>query len=448
MKLLHTSDWHLGRNLFGRRRHEEFAAWLDWLAGAVEREAIDVLLVAGDVFDTGTPSNATQALYYRFLHRVAAARCRHTVVIAGNHDSPSLLDAPRELLQALQVHVVGQARASAEQEVLTLHDAQGQAQLIVCAVPYLRERELRSAEPGESPQDKERKLLQGLAEHYAAVAQAALARRAALGRPVPIVAMGHLFASGGQTLEGDGVRELYVGGLAQVGAELFSPAFDYVALGHLHVAQTVGGQAHIRYSGAPLAMGFGEAAHGKSVCLVQWPGADSSAPPGTAPSAITLLPVPRFQPLARVRGDWSAIAEQLQALGAQYPRPDPQPDPQPDPAQQAEANTEADAAATPGARLWLEVLYEGQELLPDLRQRVAAATANAAIDVLRIAQPRLSAQLLAHSQADESLQTLDVHEVFERCMAAHHIPEAQRAALRQTYAQALHELQQADPQAQ
>ncbi|WP_343292797.1 exonuclease SbcCD subunit D C-terminal domain-containing protein [Vandammella animalimorsus] len=446
MKLLHTSDWHLGRNLFGRRRHEEFAAWLDWLAGTVEREAIDVLLVAGDVFDTGTPSNATQALYYRFLHRVAAARCRHAVVIAGNHDSPSLLDAPRELLQALQVHVVGQARASAEQEVLTLHDAQGQAQLIVCAVPYLRERDLRSAEPGESPQDKERKLLQGLAEHYAAVAQAALARRAALGRPVPIVAMGHLFASGGQTLDGDGVRDLYVGSLAQVGADLFSPAFDYVALGHLHVPQTVGGQAHIRYSGAPLAMGFGEAAHSKSVCLVQWASAGGGAPPGTAPSAITLLPVPRFQPLARVRGDWPAIAQQLQALGAQHPLPAPRPAA----AQQLTADIEAaaDAEAPPGARLWLEVLYEGQELLPDLRQRVAAATADAAIDVLRIAQPRLSAQLLAHSQADESLQTLDVHEVFERCLAAHHIPDAQRAALRQTYAQALHELQQADPQAQ
>ena len=117
------------------------------------------------------------------------------------------------------------------------------------------------------------------------------------------------------------MRDLYVGSLAQVGADLFSPAFDYVALGHLHVPQTVGGQAHIRYSGAPLAMGFGEATHSKSVCLVQWASAGGGAPPGTAPSAITLLPVPRFQPLARVRGDWPAIAQQLQALGAQHPLP-------------------------------------------------------------------------------------------------------------------------------
>ena len=109
MNLLHTSDWHLGRTLYGRKRHEEFAAFLDWLAETIERHAVDVLLVAGDVFDTSAPGPRVQALYYRFLCRVAASRCRHAVVIAGNHDSPAFLDAPRELLKALDVHVVGQA---------------------------------------------------------------------------------------------------------------------------------------------------------------------------------------------------------------------------------------------------------------------------------------------------------------------------------------------------
>ena len=102
MRILHTSDWHLGRSLYGRKRYEEFAAFLDWLVQAIEGEGIDALLVAGDVFDTSTPSNRAQELYYRFLCRVAASCCRYVVVIAGNHDSPSFLNAPKELLRALK----------------------------------------------------------------------------------------------------------------------------------------------------------------------------------------------------------------------------------------------------------------------------------------------------------------------------------------------------------
>jgi len=107
MKILHTSDWHLGRSLYGRKRYDEFSSFLDWLAQAIEDEKVDALLVAGDVFDTSTPSNRAQELYYRFLCRVAASCCRHVVVVAGNHDSPSFLNAPKELLRALNVYVVG-----------------------------------------------------------------------------------------------------------------------------------------------------------------------------------------------------------------------------------------------------------------------------------------------------------------------------------------------------
>src|SRR5690606_17321243 len=117
------------------KRYEEFEAFLDWLVATIEQRAVDAVLVAGDVFDTSTPSNRAQALYYRFLCRVAASRCRHVVVVAGNHDSPSFLDAPRELLRALDVHVVGQASEEPEHEVIVLNDAQGAPELIVCAVP-------------------------------------------------------------------------------------------------------------------------------------------------------------------------------------------------------------------------------------------------------------------------------------------------------------------------
>jgi exonuclease SbcD len=102
MKILHTSDWHLGRTLYGKKRYKEFAAFLDWLAQTIEEEKVDALLVAGDVFDISTPNNRAQELYYRFLCTVANSCCRHVVVIAGNHDSPSFLDAPKALLQGTE----------------------------------------------------------------------------------------------------------------------------------------------------------------------------------------------------------------------------------------------------------------------------------------------------------------------------------------------------------
>ncbi|WP_419605784.1 exonuclease subunit SbcD, partial [Thiolapillus sp.] len=221
MKVLHTSDWHIGRSLYGRKRYEEFEAFLTWLAETIQENSIDALLVAGDVFDTSAPSNRAQELYYRFLCRVAASSCRHVVVIAGNHDSPSFLNAPKELLKALDVHVVGSSTESLEDEVLVLRNQQGVPELIVCAVPYLRDRDIRVAEASERIKDKERKLIDGIRTHYAAVAALAEQKREELGVNIPIVAMGHLFTAGGRTVDGDVVRELYVGSLAHVTAGIF-----------------------------------------------------------------------------------------------------------------------------------------------------------------------------------------------------------------------------------
>ena len=276
MKILHTSDWHLGQSLFNHKRYEECAAFLSWLGDLIEGEDIQALLVAGDIFDNSAPSHRAQELYYRFLGRIAQSSCRHVVIIAGNHDSPSFLNAPREVLRFLNVHVIGSIGEDCSEEVLLLKDLQGEPELIVCAVPYLRDRDIRRAEGGESREEKERKLLEGIKEHYHKVCEQAQKIREAIGRPLPIVAMGHLFAAGGKTVEGDGVRDLYVGSLAQVGVEVFPGCIDYLALGHLHSPQLLGGNECYRYSGAPLAMGFGEAGRPKSVCKVQWSGRRSS----------------------------------------------------------------------------------------------------------------------------------------------------------------------------
>ncbi|TEA79506.1 exonuclease SbcCD subunit D C-terminal domain-containing protein [Allopusillimonas ginsengisoli] len=425
MKILHTSDWHIGRTLYGRKRYEEFDAFLRWLADTIEQEKVDALLVAGDIFDTSTPSNRAQALYYQFLCRVAQSCCRHVVVIAGNHDSPSFLDAPRELLKSMNVHVVGSASDCPDDEVIVLRDPQGEPELIVCAVPYLRDRDIRTAEAGESVEDKERKLLEGIRRHYAQVAAQAEAKRQRLDRRLPVVGMGHLFTAGGKTLEGDGVRELYVGSLAHVAANMFPDSFDYLALGHLHVPQKVGGSDTIRYCGSPLAMGFGEAAQAKSVCLVSL-SADSAAGAGhdiagsddrqvISPSGhvesrhgrpaveVALLDVPVFQPLARIKGDWADIAAALQVLGAEQ------------------------------SMAWVEIVYEGADLATDLRKQLDTAVAGTQIEILRVRNNRVMERVLESLHEDETLDDLAPDEVFERCLAAHKVPLAQQLALRDSY---------------
>ena len=412
MKILHTSDWHIGRTLYGRKRYEEFEAFLTWLAETIQQNAIDALLVAGDVFDTSAPSNRAQELYYRFLCRVAASCCRHVVVVAGNHDSPSFLNAPKELLKALDVHVVGSITEFPEDEVLVLRNDQDTPELIVCAVPYLRDRDIRVAEAGESVEDKERKLIEGIRTHYAAVAALAEQKREELGVDIPIVGTGHLFTAGGQTVDGDGVRELYVGSLAHVTAGIFPACFNYLALGHLHVPQKVNGSETIRYSGSPLPMGFGEAKQQKSVCQVEF---HSTA------ASVQLIDVPVFQKLERVKGDWDGISSRI---------------------------LELTATDDPNRRAWLEVIYDGIEVIGDLRERLEAAISGTQMEILRIKNNRIIDRVLGQIHEEETLDDLNVNDVFERCLAVHDVPEEQRPELLRAYQETVSSLYEDDVQAE
>ncbi len=404
MKTLHTSDWHLGRSLYGRKRYEEFDAFLSWLAKTIQQQQIDVLLVAGDVFDTTAPSNRAQALYYQFLCRIAASSCRHVIVIAGNHDSPSFLNAPKELLRALDVHVIGATTENREDEVLLLKNQDGSPELIVCAVPYLRDRDIRVAEAGESIEDKERKLVEGIRAHYAEVGVLAEQKRSsvkeALGVDLPIIAMGHLFAAGGQTIDGDGTRPLYVGSLAHVTSAIFPACIDYLALGHLHVPQMVNGSEVMRYCGSPLPMGFGEAKQEKSVCVVEFSNNEASV--AQVPH-VTQIKVPLFQRLARIQGSWNEIAAQILELSI----------------------TQNEA--------WLEIIYDGEEVIADLRERLEAAISKTEMKLLRVRNNRIIDRVLNRIHDDETLDDLNVDDVFERCLDAHEVSDEQRPELLLAY---------------
>ncbi len=309
LRIFHTSDWHLGRLLHEQARDEEFDAFLAWLLAAIEREKIDVLLIAGDIFDTSNPTHAAQQRYYQFCTNLSRTCCRHAVITSGNHDSTSFIDVPSELLHCLNVHVIGQPRFGAGKsgdpadEVIVLKDAGGNDELIVAAVPFLSDGDVRFSADGEDTTTKAQKMIAGVSAHYRAAAEAA--ERIRDGRNIPVIGMGHLYVDGGIHEEDDGVRVTYIGMLGGVGTSVFPASLDYVALGHLHVPQSVGGSDRIRYSGSPLAMGFGEAGQQKSLCRIVF---DGKTP------KISLCEIPCFHQMARIAGDRAAIESGIRAL--------------------------------------------------------------------------------------------------------------------------------------
>ncbi|CAM3840118.1 Nuclease SbcCD subunit D [Vibrio aerogenes CECT 7868] len=409
MKILHTSDWHLGRALYGRKRYDEFQAFLSWLIETIKKQQVDVLVVAGDIFDTSTPNNRAQTLYYQFLCQIAASACHHVIVVAGNHDSPSFLNAPKALLEVLNVHVVGAVTDDPADEVIVLKDGHGEPMVIVCAVPYLRDRDIRTVEAGETIEDKEQKLLSGIRQHYMDIASVARQQKVVLKADIPVIATGHLFAAGGQTSDGDGVRELYVGSLAHVSASIFPDVFDYVALGHLHIPQLVGGHPHIRYSGSPLPMGFGEARQQKVVCLAEFSAGEMQ---------VETVPVPVFQKLEQLKGDLATITERIEILKEQ------------------EEN------------IWLEVTYTGIDVISDLNTRLNLMTDESCIEILRVKNPRIREQILGQTQVKETLDDLTAKEVFERCLSAHDVPVEQQETLMLAYQEILSSLDEDDLQAE
>lgn len=408
MRVLHTSDWHLGRSLYGRKRYDEFAKFLEWLAQKVEAEKVDVLLVAGDVFNNSIPSNRAQELYYRFLCRVSTSCCRHVVVIAGNHDSPSFLNAPKELLQALNVYVVGSMTEKLTDEVIVLYKDE-QPEAIVCTVPYLRDKDIRTVEPGETIDNKNAKLIEGLKKHYADVCCIAEQKRSEFLQDghagIPIIAMGHLFTAGGKTVDGDGVRELYVGSLAYVGEEAFPSSIDYLALGHLHIPQTVGRTEHIRYCGSPIPMGYGEATQKKKVVLIEF----SSTNPN-----IQEIEVPCFQPLIRIAGQMNDIYAKLEELKKEK------------------------------SNAWLEIEYTGNEIIRNLRDIIYETLAGSDMEILRIKNKQIIERTISNIADNETLDDLSEFDVFSRYLDAFDMSNEEREELMASYKEIIKSLDEED----
>ena len=303
-RVLHTADWHLGKLLGEHSREEEHARFLSFLLEAVCGLSVDVLVVAGDVFDSANPPQSAVAQYFGFVSRLYRQGGCELVVVAGNHDSPAQLEAPREVLRQLGAHVVGVLPQEQDREraMIVLPSAE-RARLVIAAVPFLRDRDLRVGQPGQDARTIEMELKRGIAGRYEEMA--GLAQRWVTAG-VPCLATWHLTVAGGTT--SDSEREIHVGGLGAVGADCFPPSFAYVALGHLHRPQQVGGRAEVRYAGSPIPLSFGEARDLKEVRILDFVGA--------ALVWQGALPVPPSRRLVQLQTEAAVVEGALAALGA------------------------------------------------------------------------------------------------------------------------------------
>lgn len=296
MKILHTSDWHLGHRLHDQVQTPEQQLFLDWLLKTIISAKVDVLLIAGDIFDTGTPSTLSLKMYYDFLVRLRTTNCSHIIVTGGNHDSPGTMNAPKELLDTMAVKVIGKATEKLEDEVFKL--TVGNESVIVAAVPYLRDQDIRKAVAGEQFEDITDRYKKALIHHYSEVGTIATTMNT---EQYPMIAMGHLFAIGGSV--SDSEQNIYVGNLGHIGAEDFPNCFDYIALGHLHRPQIVGGISKIRYSGSPVILSFSEINQIKKVVVLETN--------QTQVTTINEIEIPTFRNIIRVKGTMDACEDAL-----------------------------------------------------------------------------------------------------------------------------------------
>lgn len=297
MKLLHTSDWHLGHRLHEQSQYEEQQGFLSWLINFISAQQIDILLVAGDIFDTGAPSAQSLTLYYNFLVDLKTTACKHIIITGGNHDAPGTLNAPKEILKALNIHVVGKATEEVKDEVLEI-DINGE-KVIVAAVPYLRDQDIRRAVAGESFSEIGDRYKNALINHYKEVA----AYCEDINKENnPVIGMGHLFAIGGSTTDSE--QTIYVGNAGDIGADDFPATFDYIALGHLHRCQRINDK--IRYSGTPYVLSFSEVNNEKKVITLDI--RDKSI------TDINEHKMPAFRTIKRVKGPFDECITELKQL--------------------------------------------------------------------------------------------------------------------------------------
>ncbi|QGZ32487.1 exonuclease SbcCD subunit D C-terminal domain-containing protein [Stutzerimonas stutzeri] len=377
MRLIHTSDWHLGQTLHGQDRDYEHAQLLAWLLEQLVQHRPDALLIAGDIFDTVNPPLRAQERLYDFVVRAHERLPQLDIVmIAGNHDSGGRIELPGPLMKRLNTHAIGRiswiedGQLDHRRLLVPLHEADGQIAAWCLTLPFLRPAEVTGLEAGDD-------YMRGIRH----VHQQLIAAAEALRKPgQALIAMSHAHMAGGAVSE-DSERNIVIGNAEALPASLFPAPIAYVALGHLHKPQRVAGQDHIRYCGSPLPLSFGEINYPHQMLLVDFD--------GDRLSRIETLPVPRAVDMIRIgRAPLAEVISQLEALPP----------------------VGLFAENLP----WLEVRVQLDEPLPDLRQRIETALTGKACRLVRIASEYAGKRGEADSDVLLGLDQISPQELFAR----------------------------------
>lgn len=409
MKIIHTSDWHLGQSFINQSRKHEHAAFLAWLIAQVQTQEVDAVIVAGDIFDTTTPPSYAREMYHQFVTQLHAINCT-LVLLGGNHDSVAMLNESLPLLRALGTHMIPNSLATPAEQIVPLSNRQtGAIEAIVCAIPFLRPRDLVVAQSGEDDLSKQARFKAAITDHYANVYQAALNKRKSLGLTIPIIATGHLTAVGIQPSESE--RSIYVGTLENYPKEAFPPA-DYTALGHIHRPQVVSNSQHIYYSGSPIPLSFDELGVDKRVMLVEFANTSDATHVNHEPKFtphLRSITVPRFQPMQELQGKIEEIKAQLLT----YPL----------------ANEAGTALPT-----WLLIKLTDANSIQNIANTIAEFAQDRHVVITKIMRIRSPQEQALRAQHHEVLTQLSPNDVFaKRLESETELNDSQRTELNTTF---------------
>lgn len=400
MKILHTADWHIGKKLHKHELSEDFDLFINWLCELIDRKRIDVLLVSGDVFDLANPSSEARKQYYQALMKMRRFNCK-IILTGGNHDSPAMLDAPKEILRELDIHIIGGLPSSLEDCIIPVSGESGATEFVIAAVPFLRDSDLRTANDGSTFEDRLEATRRGIKNTF--FDASVFCKENYTG--VPAVAMGHLFAAGIETSESE--RDIQIGNQAAFEASQFGDTFKYIALGHIHKPQKVSAPVPTFYSGSPLPLSFSERKDGKRVLLI-------NTEEGWEPQSVA---VPVFRKLIKLSGSLQELQEKLDALKGKH---------------QLESLLEIEL---------FEQQYDAMKIF-QLDEMVSGFEKEGFRIVKHRASFANSLKTAGLSQPNQQLQDLKPKDVFLELIADHEYEEKVRQEIESAFDELLEELQQ------
>jgi exonuclease SbcD len=414
-RILHTSDWHLGQNFYGKSRADEHQQFLDWLLVQVSEHDIDAVIVAGDIFDTGTPPSYAREMYFDFIVNMHEKNCQ-LIILAGNHDSVAMLGESKQLLSHLSCQVIASVSDNLEEQIITLNNKKGKPGALLCAIPFIRPRDITSSSAGQSVKDKQQSLQQAISEHYQNLYQQAQEIAHVNNTEVlPIIATGHLTTVG--VTSSESVRDIYIGTLEAFPASAF-PKADYIALGHIHRSQRVAKSDHIRYCGSPIALSFDEASQTKKVLIAEFDQAKLNQ--------VIEQDIPCFQPLLMVKSKLEALTDDINRL--------------------VEELDYSKTLIENDKKIWLDIEINSAEYLQDLTPRIEALVKELPVEVLLVRRSKKSRQSMPESQKKITLNELSLSDVFEtRLLQENWQTEkevSQKMRLEQMFAQTIEQVQE------